>query len=242
MPPRFAYWTILIDGKPTAFRARYQQELLPTFHQLKRTNKDILLRWFARGKLWESPEAERAWRKPKSDQTRNRDWRPGGQHKDPRQRFRDQKRQRNQERRAERHEHRERDAKSRGAQTFRSAKKMSRPPGARASRPAGDRRPFGPGARPVKLGKRPFAAGPPRGDQTWSGKPREKKSQRDRKPWSDRPPRRKFPSERGSVEPGRDETPRRIDEERPPAKKRESPEQPPPPEQIVIKPEPPERG
>src|SRR5262245_27231263 len=110
MPPRFAYWTILIDGKPTAFRAREQQELQPTLTQLKRTNKDVLLRWFARGKLWESQDAERAsWRERRAGESaprkdgqkdgqaaRGRDWRPGGQHKDPRQQFRDQKKQRNQ--------------------------------------------------------------------------------------------------------------------------------------------------
>src|SRR5206468_2358362 len=112
MPPRFAYWTILIDRKPTAFRARDQQELLPTFHQLKRTNKDVVLRWFARGKLWESPDAERAaWRgrnagdagipRDRDKAARGRDWRPGGQHREPRQHFRDQKKQRNQERRAD---------------------------------------------------------------------------------------------------------------------------------------------
>jgi hypothetical protein len=66
MPPRFAYWTILIDGKPTAFRARDQQELLPTFHQLKRTNDDVVLRWHARGRLWESQKQEwDARRKPR---------------------------------------------------------------------------------------------------------------------------------------------------------------------------------
>src|SRR2546422_169092 len=58
MPPRFAYWTILVDGQPTAFRARDQQELLPTLNQLKRTNKDVLLRWFARGRLWESQQQD----------------------------------------------------------------------------------------------------------------------------------------------------------------------------------------
>jgi hypothetical protein len=89
MPPRFAYWTILIDGKPTAFRARDRQELLPTANQLKRTNKDVLLRWFARGRLWESPqhEQEARRRKPRAQETRGPDWRPGGTHKDPRARF-----------------------------------------------------------------------------------------------------------------------------------------------------------
>src|SRR5437870_13636131 len=95
MPPRFAYWTILIDQQPTAFRAREQQELLPTLQQLRRTNKDVVLKWFARGKLWESPEAQiSADQKPKTK--RGRDWRPGGTHEDPRKRFekRGDKRQR----------------------------------------------------------------------------------------------------------------------------------------------------
>ena len=87
MPPRYAYWTILIDNGPTAFRAREQQELLPTLRQLSRTNKDVVLKWFARGRLWESREAELQARAQPKDK-RGRDWRPGGLHKDPRQRFR----------------------------------------------------------------------------------------------------------------------------------------------------------
>ena len=89
MPPRFAYWTILIDGKPTAFRSRDQQELLPTITQLKRTNQDVVMKWFARGRLWESPEAERAAERPPAytGEKRGADWRPGGAHKDPRDRF-----------------------------------------------------------------------------------------------------------------------------------------------------------
>jgi len=90
MPPRFAYWTILIDGQPTAFRARDRQELLPTVNQLKRTNKDVLLRWFARGQLWESQQHDwdaRRRPKPSAESRRGPDWRPGGTHKDPRARF-----------------------------------------------------------------------------------------------------------------------------------------------------------
>jgi hypothetical protein len=89
MPPRFAYWTILIDNMPTAFRARDAAELTPTLHQLRRTNPNAVLRWFARGRLWESQDAERAaQRRPKPrPEARGTDWRPGGQHKDPRARF-----------------------------------------------------------------------------------------------------------------------------------------------------------
>lgn len=109
MPPRDAYWTILIDNTPTAFRAREKEELLPTFQQLRRANKDVVMKWFARGRLWESREQERdSWQRRKArveispdrrgakanvvprdqeKERRGRDWRPGGQHKDPRDRF-----------------------------------------------------------------------------------------------------------------------------------------------------------
>ena len=89
MPPRFAYWTILIDNAPTAFRAREREELLPTLHQLQRKNADVVLKWFARGRLWESPEAERAaqYAPVPTRERRGADWRPGGAHKDPRDRF-----------------------------------------------------------------------------------------------------------------------------------------------------------
>ena len=88
MPPRYAFWTILIDQKPTAFRAREQDELRPTLAQLRRTNSDVTLKWFARGRLWDSPEQEReAQRKPEPVERRTREWRPGGAHKDPRARF-----------------------------------------------------------------------------------------------------------------------------------------------------------
>jgi hypothetical protein len=95
MPPRYVYWTILIDGKATAFRARERDELLPTFNQLKRKNADIVMRYFAHGKLWDSPE-QAAWAnrnaKPPRE-PRGADWRPGGTHTDPRARF-DERRER----------------------------------------------------------------------------------------------------------------------------------------------------
>ena len=78
MPPRYAYWTILIDNKPTAFRAREKEELLPTLQQLKRTSKDVVMKWFAQGRLWESPEQSRATvRAPKgAGEKRGNAWRP----------------------------------------------------------------------------------------------------------------------------------------------------------------------
>ncbi len=51
------------------------------------------MKWFARGRLWESPQAERdARRAPKPFERRGKDWRPGGQHQDPRARFAPKKR------------------------------------------------------------------------------------------------------------------------------------------------------
>ncbi|MEQ1728677.1 MAG: hypothetical protein ABL982_09870, partial [Vicinamibacterales bacterium] len=89
MPPRYAYWTILIDGKATAFRAKEQEELLPTLNQLKRKNEDVALRYFSKGKLWDSPEqAQWAGRNASGlGERRDQDWRPGGTHQDPRARF-----------------------------------------------------------------------------------------------------------------------------------------------------------
>jgi hypothetical protein len=91
MPPRFTYWTILIDGQPTAFRAHQQADLLPTFVQIRRTNPTAEMKWFARGRVWDSPaaatEAQAEQRRPRTPDVRGADWRPGGQHKDPRARF-----------------------------------------------------------------------------------------------------------------------------------------------------------
>ena len=99
MPPRFAYWTILLEGKPTAFRARTSEELLPTLRQLQIRHPEAVMRWFARGRLWSSPEEERAAAEARRShrQQRRPDWRPGGEHRDPRDRFkvpRDEKRRR----------------------------------------------------------------------------------------------------------------------------------------------------
>jgi hypothetical protein len=104
MPPRHHYWTIILEGKPTAFRAHLQEELIPTLRQLQARHPDAVMKWFARGRLWESQDEERAdavaRRRPKARSPldrRSRDWRPGGEHKDPRDRFqvpRDEKRRR----------------------------------------------------------------------------------------------------------------------------------------------------
>ena len=59
MPPRYAYWTIIAGGLPTAFRTAERDELLPTFRRIKEKHPDAELKYFARGKLWASPEEAR---------------------------------------------------------------------------------------------------------------------------------------------------------------------------------------
>jgi hypothetical protein len=95
---RHAYWVILVGATPTAFRSSTRDGLVPTWRQLQRTQSDVTLRWFERGRLWESPEAARFGMRAKPEVEKRRpDWRPGGDHRDPRARFeltRDQKRAR----------------------------------------------------------------------------------------------------------------------------------------------------
>jgi len=103
MPPRHTYWTIILEGKPTAFRAHTQEELLPTLRQLQSRHPDAVLMWFARGRLWKSEEESREAlsRKRAPPDRRGPAWRPGGSHEDPRARFkvpRDEKRRRFRER------------------------------------------------------------------------------------------------------------------------------------------------
>ena len=94
-----SFWVIVDGTTPTAFRARQREDLVPTLKQLQRTQPAVVLMWFDRGQLWESPiaarEALKMKRRLRSD--RGPAWRPGGSHVDPRERFkltRDQKRAR----------------------------------------------------------------------------------------------------------------------------------------------------
>ena len=54
MPPRYAYWTIIVDGQPTAFRAGALEDIMPTFNRLKEKQPTAKLMWFQSGKLWPS--------------------------------------------------------------------------------------------------------------------------------------------------------------------------------------------
>lgn len=54
MPPRHAYWTILVDEQPTAFRSAMQDDLQPTFKRLKEKHASARMVWFQNGKVWNS--------------------------------------------------------------------------------------------------------------------------------------------------------------------------------------------
>ena len=118
MPPRYSYWTIIAGGLPTAFRAADREELLPTFSQIRRKHPDAQLKWFARGKLWDSPEHARldteerrranASPGPRAQGARGREWRPGGEHRDPRQKYKDAKKAGNARERKRKFERRQR--------------------------------------------------------------------------------------------------------------------------------------
>ena len=141
MPPRFAYWTIIVDNQPTSFRSSSIDELMPTFNRLKQKNPSAVMMWFQKGRLWvnrldaqeamrararhsapgtpheargtrhealdrRGPDGKLVWkpkgtfepeaRSPRSPQSevRSPKWRPGGDHKDPRQKYKDAKKAR----------------------------------------------------------------------------------------------------------------------------------------------------
>jgi hypothetical protein len=177
MPPRFAYWTLLIDNSPTAFRAAEPDDLLPTLYQLRRTNANVVMKWFAHGRLWDSSEeAQRARRQPSLQAPRGKDWRPGGEHRDPRARPKPPKRERRQRDRVRPAVGRAREADRTGraerpAPARREAKPVDRPASARREakpvhRPAPARREAGRVHRPAPVrADRPFGSNAPRGDR-----------------------------------------------------------------------------
>ena len=212
MPPRFSYWTILVGGLPTAFRAAERAEIEPTFKQLQHKHPDAELRWFARGKLWASPEEARETlerlkaqgRRPNTE-GRDRSWRPGGSHRDPRQPYKDAKKRDNQRRRERRFEFKK---KGSGLQA-----PGSRPPapGSRPHKPWEQRtqkpwaeRPKWKGPRPQATGsrshqeqpkrKRPADAEKPEGERPWTPKP---------KPWRGPQTDDRRPKTEGGRGPGR---------------------------------------
>jgi hypothetical protein len=97
MAAKFSCWVIVSGAHATAFRSRYAEDLQPTLKQLQRTDPEATVKWFERGRLWESPEAAKEAPVRAYGRSRGKDWRPGGAHVDPRAKYevtRDQKRAR----------------------------------------------------------------------------------------------------------------------------------------------------
>ena len=186
-----AFWIIVDGTTPTSFRSRQREDLLPTLTQLKRTQPQVSLMWFERGRLWPSPtEAREALGVQRTTRPgRGRDWRPGGEHADPRAKYmktRDEKRARFKSRLG-----RDRSEAPPDSSTPASGEpqepKPSRPPYRRPdSRP--DSRPsFRPDSRP---NSRPDSRSDSRPDRP--ARPEWRKPTGDR-PFSDRPPRPRPP-------------------------------------------------
>jgi hypothetical protein len=160
VPPRYSYWTIIVDGAPTAFRAAKREELLPTFERLRRKHPSAELRWFSRGRLWASPEAQRQSTAPPRER-RGPEWRPGGKHQDPRDRFK-KERERRRERRMQ---------EQRGDRDV-----APREPG--GERPPRERRGPAPWRRDRRPPPSPAAGGPPeRRAHEGGGRPRERRAE-----------------------------------------------------------------
>jgi hypothetical protein len=97
MAKNFSCWVIVAGALPTAFRSKNADDLIPTLRQLQRTQPDAQLKWFERGRFWDSPAAAQAASRGRRPPGRGRDWRPGGDHADPRAKYqisRDEKRAR----------------------------------------------------------------------------------------------------------------------------------------------------
>ncbi len=190
MPPRHAYWTILIGDLPTAFRAREREELLPTFERLRAKQPDAVLKWFERGRLWASPQEARgpAPSPAGRPERRGKEWRPGGAHRDPRDRFKKPKTPGDRGRD---------DRRAQGPPTDRPRDDRPRDERPREERGKdAPRRPWQPRADPRAArpkpdqarGDKPWQAKPPGGrpaDRGWRPKP---PSDRGDKPWRPKPP------------------------------------------------------
>ena len=82
MPPRYAYWTILVGEQPTAFRAGDREDLQPTFKRLKEKHPSARMVWFQNGKIWDSRlDAQEAMR-ARGEMGRRGDARQGGRFSD----------------------------------------------------------------------------------------------------------------------------------------------------------------
>ena len=190
MPPRHSFWVILIGKTPTSFRGKDREDLVPTLRQLQRTQSDVTLRWFERGRVWESPEAAIGAAKLAATvarEKRTKEWRPGGEHRDPKARFdltRDQKRAKFK--------------REQGGKDERGHDRPQSPFGPRVPRAPRPDRPWSDRSKPASFPERalpdhsrPDRARPDRArpDRPWSDRAKFDRPKPGRSPFADRGPR-----------------------------------------------------
>ena len=84
MPPRYNYWTIILNEKPTAFRAYKREDLMPTYRRLIAKHPSAALVWFSKGRFWSSPEEEQSSGRKEIHKNRASRRQREGSHKGPR--------------------------------------------------------------------------------------------------------------------------------------------------------------
>lgn len=78
MPPRYVYWTIIVDGQPTAFRSGSLEDIMPTFNRLKEKQPTAELKWFQNGQLWPSRHDAQDFMRARGERGRAKDPRQAG--------------------------------------------------------------------------------------------------------------------------------------------------------------------
>lgn len=172
-----SFWMIIDGTVPTSFRGREREDLLPTLNQLLRTQPNVAIVWFERGRTWNSRlEAREALERQRdAPRERKQNWRPGGAHVDPRDKYkvsRDEKRARFKKRAVFDRQSSEgsgppsESTPPRGDKPFSDQPLSKRPPrpfgdGARRTKPFGFGRPKSPGAG-RKLGTESSWSRPPK--------------------------------------------------------------------------------
>lgn len=78
MPPRYVYWTIIVDGQPTAFRSGSLEDIMPTFNRLKEKQPNAELKWFQNGQLWPSRHDAQDFMRARGERGRAKDPRQSG--------------------------------------------------------------------------------------------------------------------------------------------------------------------
>jgi len=73
VPPRYVYWTIIVDGQPTAFRSGSLEDIMPTFNRLKEKQPSAELKWFQNGQLWASRHDAQDFMRARGERGRAKD-------------------------------------------------------------------------------------------------------------------------------------------------------------------------